>query len=105
MYLSVQHKIKLTKQLKCTLKNKAVSVKHVLVTRVSQHGDHSDWTLNSRRLGWLKMLRRKESRAGYEGLGPDNPSTHKNKYLTLVPTIESKETIINMKNCGVKSEI
>ena len=63
MYLSVQHKIKLTKQLKRTLKNKAVSVKHVHVTRVSQHGDHSDWTLNSRRLGWLKMLRR----TGVEG--------------------------------------
>ena len=28
-----------------------------------------------------------------------------NKYLTLVPTNESKETIKNMKNFGVKSEI
>ena len=29
---------------------------------------------------------------------------NKSKYLTLVPTNESKEKI-NMKNCGVKSEI
>ena len=29
----------------------------------------------------------------------------KNKYLTLVPSNESKEIIKNMKNCGVKSEI
>ena len=28
-----------------------------------------------------------------------------NKYLTLVPTNESKEKIKNMKNFGVKSEI
>ena len=28
----------------------------------------------------------------------------KNKYLSLVPTNESKEIIKNMKNCGVKSE-
>ena len=29
-----------------------------------------------------------------------------NNYLTLVPTIESKEKILkNMKNCGLKSEI
>ena len=28
-----------------------------------------------------------------------------NKYLTLVPTNESKEKIKNMKNYGVKSEI
>ena len=30
---------------------------------------------------------------------------NKNKYLTLVPTNESKEIIKNMKNCGVQSEI
>ena len=28
-----------------------------------------------------------------------------NKYLTLVPTNESKEKIKNMNNCGLKSEI
>ena len=28
-----------------------------------------------------------------------------NKYLTLVPTNESKEKMKNMENCGVKSEI
>ena len=27
-----------------------------------------------------------------------------NKYLTLVPTNESKENIKSMKNCGLKSE-
>ena len=37
MYLSVGHRIKSTKQLKCTLKNKAVSLKHVHVTWVKQH--------------------------------------------------------------------
>ena len=30
---------------------------------------------------------------------------NKSKYLTLVPTNESKEQIKNMKNCGLKSEI
>ena len=30
---------------------------------------------------------------------------NENKYLTLVPTNESKGIIKNMKNCGVKSEI
>ena len=30
---------------------------------------------------------------------------NKNKYLTLVPTNESKEKIKNMKNCGLKSEM
>ena len=29
---------------------------------------------------------------------------NKSKYLTILPTNESKETIKNMKNCGVKSE-
>ena len=38
MYLSVGHGIKSTKQLKCTLNNMAVSLKHVHVTWVSQHG-------------------------------------------------------------------
>ena len=27
------------------------------------------------------------------------------EYLTLVPTGESKDTLKNMKNCGVKSQI
>ena len=27
------------------------------------------------------------------------------KYLTLIPTNESKEKFLKMKNCGVKSEI
>ena len=31
--------------------------------------------------------------------------TNGNKYLTLVPTNESKEKIKNIKNCGLKSEI
>ena len=63
MYLSVGHRIKFTKQLKCTLNNRAVSLKHVHVAWVSQHGlnkycthDHSDWTLVRRRLNWLKMF-------------------------------------------------
>ena len=30
---------------------------------------------------------------------------NESKYLTLVPTNESKEIKINMKNCGLKSEI
>ena len=38
MYLSVGHWIKLTKQLKCTLTNGVVSLKHVHETSVSQHG-------------------------------------------------------------------
>ena len=48
MYLSVRHRIKTSKKLKCTLNNRAVSLKHVatcnikdvisLVTCVSRHG-------------------------------------------------------------------
>ena len=38
MYLSIEYRIKSTKQLKCTLKNGVVSLKHVNVTWVSQHG-------------------------------------------------------------------
>ena len=38
MYLSVGHRIKSTKQLKCTLNNGVVSLKHVLETPISQHG-------------------------------------------------------------------
>ena len=38
MYLSVGHRIKSTNQLKCTLNNMAVSLKHVHLTGVSQHG-------------------------------------------------------------------
>ena len=30
---------------------------------------------------------------------------NKNKYLTLVPTNETKEKFKNMKNCGVRSKI
>ena len=30
---------------------------------------------------------------------------NKNKYLTLVPTNESKQNLRNTRNCGVKSEI
>ena len=30
---------------------------------------------------------------------------NRNKYLTLVPSNESKEKIKNMKNCGLKSKI
>ena len=37
MYLSVGHRMKFVKQLKCTLNNKAVSLKHVYVTWASQH--------------------------------------------------------------------
>ena len=37
MYLSVGHRIKFTKQLKGTLSNRAVSLKHVHVAWVSQH--------------------------------------------------------------------
>ena len=38
MHLSVGHWIKFTKQLKCTLNNGVVSLKHVHETSVSQHG-------------------------------------------------------------------
>ena len=38
IYLSVGHRIKFTKQLKCTLNNMAVSLKHVHLTWMSQHG-------------------------------------------------------------------
>ena len=38
MYLSVEHMIKSTKKLKCTLKNGAVSLNHVHKTSISQHG-------------------------------------------------------------------
>ena len=38
MYLSVGHRIKFTKQSKCTLNNRAVSLKHVHVAWVSLHG-------------------------------------------------------------------
>ena len=38
MCLSVKHGIKSTKQLKCTVSNMAVSLKHVHVTWESQHG-------------------------------------------------------------------
>ena len=37
LHLSVGHRIKSTKQLKCTLKNNALSLKHVPVKWVKQH--------------------------------------------------------------------
>ena len=47
MYLSVGHGIKSIKQLKCTLNNMAVSLKHVHVTWVSQHGLINPQTIES----------------------------------------------------------
>ena len=47
MYLSVGHRIKSTKQLKCTLKNRAVSLNHVPVTWVKQHGLNNPQTIES----------------------------------------------------------
>ena len=38
MYLSLGHRIKSTKQLKCALNNGVVSLKHVHETSISQHG-------------------------------------------------------------------
>ena len=38
MYLPVGHRMKFTKQLKYKLKNRAISLKHVPVTWVKQHG-------------------------------------------------------------------
>ena len=38
MYLSVGHRIKSTKQLKCTLYNGVVSLKHKHKTSISTHG-------------------------------------------------------------------
>ena len=38
MYLSAEHGIKSTRQLKCKLNNMAVSLKHVHLTWLSQHG-------------------------------------------------------------------
>ena len=47
MYLSVGHGIKSTKQLKGTLNNRAVSLKHVDLTGVSQHGLINSQTIES----------------------------------------------------------
>ena len=47
MYLSVGHGVKSTKQLKCTLNNRAVSLKHVDLTGVSQHGLINSQTIES----------------------------------------------------------
>ena len=47
MYLSVGHRIKFTKQFKCTLNNREVSLKHVYVAGVSQHGLNNSWTIDS----------------------------------------------------------
>ena len=41
MYLSVGHRMKSAKQLKCALNIKTVSLKHVHVTWVNQHGWHN----------------------------------------------------------------
>ena len=37
MYFSVRHRINFTKQLKCMVNNKGVSLKYVYVAWVSQH--------------------------------------------------------------------
>ena len=47
MFFSVGHRIKSTKQLKCTLKNRVVSLKHVHVTWVSQYGLNNWQTIES----------------------------------------------------------
>ena len=47
MYLSVGHGVKSTEQLKCTLDNMAVSLKHVHLTGVSQHGLINSQTIES----------------------------------------------------------
>ena len=47
MYLSVGNGIKSTKQLKCILNNMAVSLKHVHLTGVSQHGLINSQTIES----------------------------------------------------------
>ena len=41
IYLSVGQKMKFAKQLKCTLNNKSVSLKHVHITWANQHGLHN----------------------------------------------------------------
>ena len=47
MYLSVGHGVKSTEQLKCTLDIMAVSLKHVHLTGVSQHGLINSQTIES----------------------------------------------------------
>ena len=47
MYLSVGHRIKLTKQFKCTLNDRTVSLKHVHVAGVNQHGLNNPWIIES----------------------------------------------------------
>ena len=47
MYLPVRHRIKLAKQFKCTLNNRAVSLKHIHVAGVTQHGLNNQWTIQS----------------------------------------------------------
>ena len=44
MYLSVGHRIKITKQFKCTLSSRAVSLKHVHVAGLDQHSLNNPWT-------------------------------------------------------------
>ena len=45
--LAIGHMIKSRKQLKCTLKNRAVFLKHVPVTWVRQYGLNNLWTIES----------------------------------------------------------
>ena len=47
MYLSFGHRIKLTKQLKCTLNSGVVSLKHVHETSISQNGLNNPYTIES----------------------------------------------------------
>ena len=47
MYLAVRHRIKSTKQLKCTLNDSSVSLKHVHVTWVIQYGLSNPYTIES----------------------------------------------------------
>ena len=57
---------------------------------------------------YIRYVTIKDSK--YVKINSENPlhlinKANGNKYLTLVPTNESKEKIKNMKSCGVKSEI
>ena len=75
--------MKPAKQLKCKLSSKTVSLKHVHVTWVSQHGLHNPKTIESnvhmiivtglqKGGSWAKwkFYRSQGSRAGYDGKGP-----------------------------------
>ena len=96
MYLPVGHRIKLAKQFQCTLNNRAVSLKHIHVAGVRQHGLSNPWTIESNVhmiivtglsvwggwAGW-KFLWGRGPRVGYEGRGPDNPNTHFKKSIQI----------------------